>query len=385
MQQQGITHDARTVEARETLASGPTENTDRLISLDALRGFDMFWIIGGQAMVHALGRSIGLSPDNGFLAQFEHVPWQGLHFFDLIWPLFMFMVGVSIPFSLAKRREAGQSATSIYLHTLLRAIILFVLGMIAQGNLLSYNLAELHPCYSVLHGIAAGYLIATLVTFNFKPAGQATFLGVFLLLYWAALMLIPVPGVGRGILTPDGNAAIYIDRIVLGHFQYGENTWFLTYLSFASSVLIGVLAGEVLRSRRTPGDKVRHLLMGGAALTVLGLVWSLSLPIIKLLWTSSFVLIGGGFSVLLMGLFYLVVDVLHFRRWAFPLVVIGMNSLAVYMATSVFDFRQVGHAFVGHLAPVLGVWIGFVEACAAFLIVWSILYWMFKTKSFVRV
>ena len=357
----------------------------RLASLDALRGFDMFWIIGGDTLVRTFGKALGLSRDNAFLAQFEHVPWQGLHCFDVIWPLFMFMVGVSIPFSLAKRKGAGATSKSIYAHTLLRAAILFVLGMIAQGHLLMYDLSKLHPCYSVLHGIAAGYLIATVIAMNFKPRGQVLFLGAFLLIYWAALMWIPVPGFGRGVLTPDGNAAMYIDRMVLGHFQFGENTWFLSYLGFAASVLIGVLAGELLRSDWSRRAKVLRLFAAGAALIALGLIWSLWFPIIKLVWTSSFVLVGGGLSALLMGLFYLVVDVLGFRRWAFPFIVIGMNAIAVYMATGLLDFGRMGNVFVGNLAPYLGVWIDFARACAALAIVWLILYWMYRTKSFVRV
>jgi predicted acyltransferase len=370
-----------TAAQRDVLRTGMS----RLASLDALRGFDMFWIIGGDTLVRTFGKALGLGRDNAFLAQFEHVPWQGLHFFDVIWPLFMFMVGVSIPFSLAKRKGAGATSKSIYAHTILRAAILFVLGMIAQGHLLMYDLSKLHPCYSVLHGIAAGYLIATVIAMTFKPRGQALFLGAFLLMYWAALMLIPVPGFGRGVLTPDGNAAMYIDRMVLGHFQFGENTWFLSYLGFAASVLIGVLAGELLRSDERRRAKVLRLFAAGAALIALGLIWSLWFPIIKLVWTSSFVLVGGGLSALLMGLFYLVVDVLGFRRWAFPFIVIGMNAIAVYMATGLLDFGRMGNVFVGNLAPYLGIWIDFVRAGAAFAIVWLILYWMYRTKSFVRV
>jgi predicted acyltransferase len=358
---------------------------ERLVSLDALRGFNMLWIIGGERIVRAAGKALGAGPDNPFIAQFEHVPWQGLHFYDIIWPLFMFMVGVSIPFSLAKRQGAGVTRRSLYTHTLIRAAILFVLGMIAQGNLLWFDLSKLHPCYSVLHGIAAGYLIATIVAMNCKPRGQAIFLGLSLLLYWALLMWIPVPGFGRGVLTPDGNAAIYIDRLVLGRFQFGENTWFLSYLGFAGSVLLGVLAGELLRSNWSPRAKVVGLLSAGAGLTALGLFWSLWFPIIKLIWTSSYVLVAGGISALLMGLFYLMVDVLGFRRWAFPFVVIGMNSIAVYVATSVFDFRAVGNVFVGHLAQRAGLYGDLLTACAGFAVVWLILYWMYRTKSFVRV
>jgi predicted acyltransferase len=357
----------------------------RLVSLDALRGFDMFWIIGGAAMVTGFAKAAAGAAANPFIEQFEHVPWQGLHFFDVIWPLFMFIVGVSLPFSLAKRRAEGARDSAIYLHAVKRALILFCLGMIAQGNLLAFDLSKLHPCYSVLHGIAAGYLIATIVAMNLRPRGQAAVIAGFLLLYWALLMLVPVPGVGRGVLTPTGNAAAYVDHVVLGTFSYGTNTWFLSYLGFASSVLLGVLAGELLKSAWSERTKVAALFGGGAALLLVGLLWSAWFPIIKLLWNGPFVLAGGGLSAMLLALFYGVIDVLGKRRWAFGFVVIGMNSIAVYMATMLFDFRHIGNIFVGALLKRLGNWAGFVEAAAAFAVVWLILYWMYRKKAFLKV
>jgi predicted acyltransferase len=369
----------------EQAARGPRPLPPRLVSLDALRGFDMFWIIGGAAIVTAIAKAVAGAAANPFLEQFEHVPWQGLHFFDVIWPLFMFIVGAALPFSLARRRAAGAGDATIYLHAVKRALILFSLGMIAQGNLLAFDLSKLHPCYSVLHGIAAGYLIATVVALNCRPRGQAVLVAVFLLLYWALLMLLPVPGVGRGVLTPDGNAAAYVDRLLLGRFHYGTNTWFLSYLGFASSVLLGVLAGELLMSSRSERTKVAALFGGGAALVLLGLLWSVWFPIVKLLWNGSFVLVGGGLSSMLLALFYGVIDVLGRRRWAFGLVVIGMNSIAVYMATILFDFRHLGNVFVGSLLPRLGVWSAAVEAAAAFAVVWLLLLWMYRKKTFLRV
>ena len=357
----------------------------RLVSLDALRGFDMFWIIGGAAIVTGFAKAAIGPAAQPFIDQFEHVPWEGLHFFDVIWPLFMFIVGVSLPFSLAKRRAEGARDSSIYLHAAQRALILFILGMIAQGNLLAFDLSKLHPCYSVLHGIAAGYLIATVVALNLRPRGQAAVIASFLLLYWALLMWIPVPGVGRGVLTPTGNAATYVDHVVLGSFSYGTNTWFLSYLGFASSVLLGVLAGELLRSSRPDRTKAAALVGGGVALFLLGLLWSVWFPIIKLLWNGPFVLAGGGLSAILLGLFYGVIDVLGWRKWAFGFIVIGMNSIAVYMATMLFDFRRVGNIFVGALLKWLGDWAGFVEAAAAFTVVWLILYWMYRKKTFLKV
>jgi predicted acyltransferase len=354
------------------------------MSLDALRGFDMFWIIGGGAMFQGLGKGLD-GPLNAVLPQLEHVPWEGLHCWDLIWPLFMFLVGVAIPFSIAGRRAAGASDRSIYLHALRRAVILFSLGMVLQGRLLAWDLSKFRPCYSVLHGIAAGYLIATVAALKLRPKMQAALIGVFLLMYWALLELVPVPGIGRGVLTPEGNLAGWVDRLILGRFHYGDNTWFLSYLGFASSVLLGVLAGHVLKSQRPAKTKLLTLAGAGMGCLALGLVWSLGFPIIKLLWTSSFVLVGGGVSFLMMTLFYWIIDVMGYRKWAFFFVVIGMNSIAVYAATSIFRFRQIGNLFVGSLLPRVGLWDSLLEASAAFVVIWMLLYWMYRTKSFVKV
>ena len=247
----------------------------RLLSLDGLRGFDMFWIIGGQQLVKSLARVWPGRFTDALAQQFEHVPWVGLHFFDVIWTLFMFMVGVSLSFSIAKRKRMNESQRTILYHAIKRALILFTLGMIAQGNLLDFSLATFHPFYSVLHGIAAGYLIATIVTLKFRVRGQAIVTAVFLLLDRILLISIPVPGVGRGVLTPTGNAAAYIDSVIQGRSHYGENTWFLSYLGFAASVLIGVIAGELLQSGRTPKAKRFTMFGYGLALLLSGLVFSL--------------------------------------------------------------------------------------------------------------
>ncbi len=220
----------------------------RLVSLDALRGFDMFWIMGGAGILVGLGKAIQSPLFHKFLEQFSHVPWQGLHFEDIIWPLFMFIMGAAIPLSVARRRSQGATDRSLMLRAVRRSVVLFCLGMITQGNLLSFDMSRFHPCYSVLHGLAAGSLIATVVVLKVKAKAKAKWhaatVAVFLLVYWAMIMLIPVPGVGAGVLTPQGNVAAYVDKLVLGRFHYGENTWFLSYLGFGASVLLGVLAVE---------------------------------------------------------------------------------------------------------------------------------------------
>lgn len=345
----------------------------------------MFWIVGGGAMVEGLAKAVNLPALNAVLPQFEHVRWQGLHFWDCIWPLFMFIVGVSIAFSTARRRAAGASRRTIYLHAARRAAILFVLGMMAQGNLLTWDLSKLWPSYSVLHGIAAGYLIAVVVALEFRPRAQILITAAFLLLYWALLMLVPVPGVGAGVLTPTGNMATWIDQLVLGRFHHGENTWFVSYLGFASSVLLGVMAGHVLLSARTAAAKIRVLALAGAGCLAGGLVWSLALPIIKLLWASSFVLVSGGFSFLALALFYWIVDVRGWRACSFPFRVIGMNPLVAYMIMMLVSLRSIGNIFVGGLLPRVGRWDSLLSETAAFLILWLILYWMYRTRSFVKI
>ena len=363
----------------------PPSRTERLVSLDALRGFDMFWIIGGTAILMGVGKVIHRPFFDRFLEQFDHVPWQGLHFYDLIWPLFMFIMGAAIPMSLAKRRAKGESDRTLLLHAIRRAIVMFCLGTVTQGNLLLFDWNKFRPCYSVLHGLAAGYLIATLVAVKVKPRWHAPAIAAFLLVYWALVMLIPVPGVGAGVLTPQGNLPTYVDQLVLGHLHYGENTWFLSYLGFGASVLLGVLAGQVLMSDRSPGRKLYRLLIMGAGSLLVGLVWSLWFPVIKLMWTSSYVLISGGLSFMILALFYCIIDVLGYKKWAFGFIVIGMNSIAVYVATEVFDFRDVGNVFVGHLLPRVGRWDSLVEATAAFVIIWLILYWMYRNNKFIRI
>lgn len=367
------------------IAAGSARPMARLASLDALRGFDMFWIIGGTEIMFGLGRVVHRPFFDKFLVQFGHVPWRGLHFYDVIWPLFMFIMGVAIPLSVAKRRARGATDRSLLLHAFKRAVILFLLGTATQGNLLLFDLSKFRPCYSVLHGLAAGYLIATIVAVKVKPRWHIATIAIFLLAYWAMVMLIPVPGVGAGVLTPQGNVAAYFDHWVLGRFSYGENTWFMSYLGFGASVLLGVLAGQVLMSGRSTQQKINWLLGAGAVSLALGLIWSFWFPVIKLMWTSSYVLIAGGISFMVMTLFYWIIDVHGHRKWAFGFVVIGMNPLVVYVATELFDFKQVADVFVGHLMPLIGRWNYLVEVSTAFAIVWLILLWMYRKKEFVKI
>ncbi len=360
----------------------------RVMSIDALRGFDMFFIIGGERIFASL-HEIFNSPTTEFIrTQLKHVEWEGFRFEDLIMPLFLFIVGVVMPYSFEKRRLAGQSKVRLYLHVLKRFVILFILGMVAQGNLLEFDISKLHIYSNTLQAIAAGYIISAIIMLNLDIRWQIAVTGILLLLFWALMMLIPVPGHGAGVLTPEGNLAIYIDRAIFGPFIDGTDppyTWILSSMTFACTVMLGVMAGHVLRTDKVGIRKVVWLLAIGAGCIVAGLLWSLCFPIIKHIWTSSFVLFSGGFCFILLALFYLVIDVLGFRKWAFGFVVIGMNAITVYMAVHIINFRNIGGVFVEGLEKYIGDWYPFIHALAGFTVVWLILWWMYRKKTFIKI
>jgi predicted acyltransferase len=233
---------------------------------------------------------------------------------------------------------------------------------------------------------AAGYLFASIIMLEFKIRWQLILTGGLLLLYWALMAWVPVPGHGAGVLTEDGNLANYIDHLVLGRFDDGLNyTWVLSSMTFTATVMLGVMGGRWLRSDRTEKTKTLGLFVAGLALLLAGMVWGIWSPIIKRLWTSSFVLFSGGMCYLLLGAFYLVIDVWGYKKWAFGLVVIGMNAIAVYVSYHKFNFRLVTDVFLKSLEGRLGVYYGLVQELATFAIIWLILYWMYRKKTFIKV
>ena len=358
----------------------------RLESLDALRGFDMFWIIGGSWIFWNLHTIFNSSFTDFIQRQLQHVEWEGFRFWDLIMPLFLFIVGAAMPFSFAKRMARGDSRKKIYVHVIVRFFILFVLGMVAQGHLLSYDLAKMAIFCNTLQAIATGYLISTIIMLNFNLKWQIGITMGLMLLFWALLAWISVPGFGAGNLTPEGNLAIYLDKIIQGPFQDGTSyTWILSSLTFACTVMLGVFGGQLLRSQKNQNQKILWLFGAGVLCIGVGFLWGIWFPIIKHLWTSSFVLFSGGICFILLGIFYLFIDVWGFRNWAFPFKVIGMNAIFVYMITRLYDFRNIGDIFVGGLAEPLGSWNGLVRGLAGFSVIWLILYWMYKKKTFVKI
>ncbi len=380
----------------------------RLVSLDAMRGFVMFLLLGGGEIGHAgflsaLFAAIDRPWAQTLYHQLQYSGWGDVfHVKDLIRPLFIFVVGMAMPYSFGKRFSLGDSKRRVLGHVLRRTAILFFLGTIAGGHLLSLDRSRFYLVNNVLEEIAVGYLVASLLLLNCGVRGQLTALASLLLGYWALVMLVPVPGHGAGILLPDVNLPRYIDDLVLGSLRpvKWSFTWTLS-LPMASSciVLLGALAGQLLKSPKSPQAKLAWLAGGALACLALGLVWSRWYPMIVSLTTGSWVLLVGAVGWGLAALFYLVVDVWGLRKSAFFFVVIGSNSIAVYMAAHLFDFRNLGNIFVkgwttnqnigvaGGLTQWIGPgpWSNFVEASAAFAVIWLLMLWMYRTKTFVKV
>lgn len=362
---------------------------ERIIAIDALRGFDMFWIVGGDRLFLAATAILFLkfpAIQAALDHQLHHVPWgDRLVFYDLIMPLFLFIVGASMPFSFARRLQGGESKSALYKKIAKRTAILFVLGMIAQGNLLKLDLAQLHIYCNTLQAIAAGYCIGGIIMLNTGIKGQAVATGVLLLLFWALLTFVPVPGHGAGVLTPEGNFAIYVDDMILRQFSDGKDyTWVLSSLGFAATVLFGILSGHILRADAPQGVKLKRLTMLGASLVVFGEIWGLFHPIIKYIWTPSMTVWTAGCCCLLLALFYFLIDIRGYRRWTFPFVILGANALVAYMAPSFIRFSEIS-ATVLHGGERFGVTGDLLRAAGAFLILWAALYYMYRKRIFVRI
>lgn len=346
----------------------------------------MFWIIGGDALGQALLKASGWSGAAALSAQLEHVEWQGFRFYDLIFPLFLFLVGCVLPFSLEKYRDRPAA---VYGRLIRRTLLLFLLGLVCNG-LLQFRFEELRVA-GVLQRIAVCYGVAALIHLHSRWRGQLALLVLILAAYWAILAWVPVPGGTAGDLTPEGNLAGYVDRhylpgkIMPEYYGYGDNEGFLSTLPAVATVLLGGLAGQFLRSGVCPHRKVAGLIVAGVACLTLGNIWGLVFPIIKILWTSSYVLVAGGWSLLLLALFYLVIDVWGWNRWAQIWTVIGANAITIYVAQRFIDFEKISQFFLGGVATWSGVWGIAVLAAGALTAKWLWLWSLYRRGVFLRV
>jgi predicted acyltransferase len=372
---------ALAVESRRPDAEG-----GRVLSIDALRGFDMFWIIGGGAIFESLVEVWRHPVTETIRVQLEHVQWEGFHFEDLIFPLFIFVVGAVLPFSLSRRVERGESALGIHLHVLKRAAVLILLGLILNG-LLRFDWAEMRwP--GVLQRIGVCYLFAALIVLHTKWRSQAILIGVVLLSYWAVTKLVPVPGGAPGDVSMQGCLSSYVDQQLIPgrlYYTYGDNEGILSTFPAICTALLGALAGQWLRSNRSGPRKAAGLALAGMASLLVGYAWGKVFPINKILWTSSYVLFAGGWSLLLLALFYGIIDVLGFRRWAFIFVVIGMNAITIYFLQNVVDFERIAGLFLDGIARRAGVLAALVLPLGAFLARWLFLWFLYRRRIFFKV
>lgn len=361
----------------------------RIIAIDALRGFDMFWITGGKSLVFSITAILFLKFP-GFQSaldhHFHHVPWgERLVFYDLIMPLFLFIVGASMPFSFARRLEDGQSKTALYRKILTRVAILWVIGMVKQGDLLRFDPGTLRLYSNTLQAIAAGYLIGGVVMLNCGIRGQGIATAVLLLLYWALLSWVPFGGHPAGTIADKVNLAQHVDAWLFGSFTDASSyTWGLSSLGFGATVLFGILAGHILRGQSDGWRKLYLLVASGVALIVVGELWNLVHPINKYIWTSSMAVWTAGWCFLMLAAFYLVIDLLGYRKWAFLFVVLGANALVAYMADFFIRFDDIA-ALIFHGEQRMGISGNLLQAAASFMLLWLGLYWMYQKKIFVRI
>ncbi len=362
----------------------------RLLSLDALRGFDMFWIIGGGAFFLALTDATGWSWLEGMSKQLHHVKWDGFHSWDLIFPLFMFIAGVAIPFAILSKLKRGNSKSTLLMKIVKRGIILVLLGFVYNGIFsLEYGDSGFRFA-SVLGQIGLAYLFAGLIvifTRNYKF--RLIWLGGILLGYAIIQNFIPVPGFGPGVLTPEGCINGYIDQMLLPGRIYGgtfDPEGLLCIISATGITLMGALAGEVLR-KKSLGDykKLLILSIAGVSGIVLALILQPFYPIIKSAWTTTFNLLAGGISFLLLALFYLIIDVWKWRRWAFFFQVIGLNSITIYLGTQIINFSHTSNFFLGGLSELSGDYSEVIYMGGLIIVEWLFLYFLYKKKIFLRV
>ncbi|HZQ43613.1 MAG TPA: DUF5009 domain-containing protein [Acidobacteriaceae bacterium] len=360
----------------------------RMVCIDALRGFDMFLIIGTDDVLRALAAN----SHHRFLQvvgnQFEHVAWSGCHLYDLIFPVFLFIIGASIPFSLSKRMQRGDSKASIYAHIFRRVAVLILLGMIINGNLLSWNIHRFTASYSVLMVLALGYMVASLLLLNLGLRGQIIATLALLVGYWALMDYVPVPGHIVGVYLPGRNLGDWLNNFALGRLQGPwHNGWILQSMTNGATAMLGVFAAHLLRSKIRQNQKLLWLIALGVTCLVAGGVWSFWFPIIKNRWTSTYVLWAGGWSYLALAVFYWIIDIRGFRKWAFPFVVVGMNAIVAYMAWGVFarSFRMMADRLVGGLAQYMGGWYDALGWFVAMSILWLALYGLYRTRTFIRI
>jgi predicted acyltransferase len=363
---------------------------ERVVSLDALRGFDMIWILGGEEVIKALAGAFPNRVTNVLKDQFDHVPWAGFHVYDLIFPLFVFIVGASIVFSLGRLIRSQGRAAAVR-RVVVRGVVLYLLGLLYYGGF-DKTFDHIRPM-GVLQRIALAYLSAGLLFIFLKPRALAVAAAALVVGYWALLTFVPAPGEPRVSFAEGHNLTNWVDAHYLpGRKWDGDHDpeGILSTLPAIAGCVLGVFAGLLLKDPKvTPLKKVGVLLLAGACGVVAGYVWGLQFPIIKKLWTSSFVLVTAGYGAMLMAAFYLVVDVWRWRRWCTPFVWIGMNAITLYLLFELVEFKTITSRFVGgensDMRRLLGNYWELAASLVTVALVLLVARFLYKRQIFLRV
>jgi len=369
---------------------------ERIVSVDVLRGLAMFLILStqiGGAHIFSTFNNMVWGEKNWPDFVINQLSWGNEHvsFINIAQSIFLFIVGVVIPFSI-KKRQLKSDKSNIYLFILKRAAILFLFGLIAGGKLLNlpqYNrtLATIPIYNNVLEYISISYLVCSIIVLNTKIRTQYIITGALLVLYWL-VWFIPAPGWDGVIYSKEMNIGIYVENLVLGNHSshFGAWTGVFNTVSHIMLAMTGVLIGHLIFGNREKMDKAKLLFIVGASMIVVGKICGLFFPIMRCFMTSTFVLISGGIGVLLLAAFYWIIDIKGYSKWAFFFHVFGVNSIAIYMMAHLFDFRLIGNILVGGISSLFSSNVeAFIQAVAAMVIMWLIMYYMYCKKTFLKI
>jgi predicted acyltransferase len=361
----------------------------RLYSLDALRGFDMFWIIGADEVLHELAKATNSTFWTNISTQFTHPDWNGFHLYDLIFPLFLFLAGVSTPYSIGRLLQEGKTKQQVMLRVIKRGLILVLLGLIYNNGLQVRPLSDIRFS-SVLGRIGIAYMFANIIYIYANEKAQTIWFAGLLIGYWLILKFTSAPGFPMGDLTMEGNFASYVDRSILpGKLSKGihDTVGFFNNIPAVSTALAGIITGIYLRKEKTDKKKKAIVMaVAGIGCLLTAQLWNLDFPINKNMWSSSFVMHTTGLSLLLMSLFYYIIDVLGYRKWAFFFKVIGMNSILIYISVKFINWRYTTNGFFQWLTDWVGAPYNLVMLMLCMILVkWMFLYLLYRKKIFLRV
>ncbi len=368
-----------------TQLSKPT----RLYSLDTLRGFDMIWIMGLGELIERFAKTKDTPFWNAVAYNFKHPVWDGFAFWDLIFPLFMFLAGVSSVYSLDRELEKGKLRSQLLFKSVKRGVILILLGMIYNNGLELRPIAEFRfP--SVLGKIGATYMFAIIIYLYAGKRMQWVWFSGLLIGYWLLLKFTAAPGYLPGDLTEKGNFMSYIDRSVLpGKLSRGihDTVGLVCTIPGISTVLLGIFAGRYLKNNPTPPTaKAKWLAIAGIISIVIAFLWNMDFPFNKNLWSSSFVMLTGGLSLILLSVFYFIIDVLEYKRWTLFFRVIGMNSILIYMSVRFIDWEYMTEGFFKWAGQLAGAsYEVYVMSLFNIALQWLFLYFLYKKKVFLKV